>query len=75
MEEKKSKIIQVLEEYLANTSEEQLKKDWAELEQYNQYGPEMTECLKFARQHYMEMMKNEDDKLKEEIIEKDERII
>lgn len=60
MEEEKSTLIQALEEYLANTSEEQLKKDWAELEQYNQYGPDMEECLELGRQHCMEMMKNEE---------------
>ena len=58
--EQRSKIIQRLEEYLANTSEEQLKKDWAELEQYNQYGPEMEDCLELGRQHCMEMMKELD---------------
>lgn len=51
MEKKKSKLIQGLEDYLNNTSEEQLKKDWAELEQYNQYGPEVKDCLELGRQH------------------------
>lgn len=58
--EQRSKLIQRLEEYLANTSEEQLKKDWEELEQYNQYGPEMEDCLELGRQHYKEMMKELD---------------
>ena len=60
MEEEKSTLIQALEEYLANTSEEQLKKDWEELEPYNQYGPEMEDCLELGRQHCMEMMKELD---------------
>lgn len=58
MIDRKSKLIQGLEEYLANTSEEQLKKDWAELEQYNQYGPEMEDCLELGRQHCKQVMKN-----------------
>ena len=58
--EQRSKLIQGLEEYFANTSEEQLKKDWEELEQYNQYGPDMEECLKLGRQHCIEMMKEEE---------------
>lgn len=62
--EQRSKLIQALEEYLANTSPEQLKKDWEELEQYNQYGPDMEECLELGRQHCMEMMKEEDLSLK-----------
>ncbi len=66
--EQRSKLIQALEEYLENTSEEQLKKDWEELEQYNQYGPEMEDCLELGRQHCMEMMKEEDMSLKEDYI-------
>lgn len=58
--EQHSKLIQGLEEYLANTSEEQLKKDWEELEQYNQYGLDMEECLKLGCQHCIEMMKEEE---------------
>lgn len=58
--EQHSKLIQGLEEYLANTSEEQLKKDWEELEQYNQYGPEMEDCLELGKQHCMEIMKEEE---------------
>ena len=68
MSDRKSKLIQRLEEYLANTSEEQLKKDWEELEQYNQYGPEMEDCLELGRQHCIEMMKEEDMSLKEDYI-------
>lgn len=43
--ENKHPILQKLEEYLNNASEEQLKKDWEELKQYNQSGPEMLDCL------------------------------
>lgn len=60
MANEKSKIIQGLEEYFANTSEEQLKKDWEELEQYNQYGPEIEDCLELGRQHCMAVMKELD---------------
>lgn len=63
--EQRSKLIQGLEEYLTNTSEEQLKKDWEELEQYDQYGPDIEECLELGRQHCMEMIKDEDMLLKE----------
>lgn len=67
MEHKKSKLIQGLEDYFNNTSEEQLKKDWAELEQYNQYGPEVQDCLLLRRQYCKEVMKN---KIIEIIIDK-----
>lgn len=60
MANKKSKLIQALDDYFANTSEEQLKKDWEELEQYNQYGPDIEECLELGRQHCIEMMKEEE---------------
>lgn len=55
MADRKSKLIQGLEEYLANTSEEQLKKDWEELEKYNHYGPEIEDCLDMGRQHCLEL--------------------
>ena len=60
MSDKKSKLIQGFEEYFANTSEEQLKKDLVELESYNQYGPDIEECLELGRQHCIEMMKELD---------------
>lgn len=58
--EQRSKLIQCLEEYFANTSEEQLKKDLEELEQYNQCGPDIEECLELSRQHCIETMKEMD---------------
>ena len=57
-------ILQALQDYLDNTSPEQLEKDWKELEQYNQYGPDMKECLELGRLHCIEMMKDEDLSLK-----------
>lgn len=62
--EQYSKLIQGLQDYLNNTSPEQLEKDWQELEQYNQYGPDIEECLELGRQHCIEMMKDEDLSLK-----------
>ena len=64
MEQKKSKLIQALEEYFANASEEQLKKDWEELEKYNQYGPEMEDCLELGRLHCLEVMRNMENDMK-----------
>ena len=52
----KSKIIQGLEDYLNNTPPEQLKKDWEELEKYNQYGPEMEDCLDLGEAHCQQVM-------------------
>ena len=66
MKQKKSKLIQALEEYFANTSEEQLKKDLEELEKYNQYGPELEDCLELGRLHCLEVMKNMENDLKNE---------
>ena len=58
--EQRSKLIQGLQDYLDNTSPEQLEKDWEELEKYNQYGPDMEECLELGRQHCIEMMKEKE---------------
>lgn len=55
--EQHSELIQGLLDYLNNTSPEQLEQDWKELEQFNQYGPDIEECLELGRQHCMEMMK------------------
>lgn len=33
------KILAEMKEYFANTSEEQIEKDWQELAEYNQFGP------------------------------------
>lgn len=59
MEKKKSKIIEGLEKYLRETPEEQLKKDWEELEKYNQFGPDMEECLSRARARILDNMREE----------------
>lgn len=62
--EQYSKLIQGLQDYLNNTPPEQLEKDWKELEKFNQYGPDMEECLELGKQHCIEMMKEEDLSLK-----------
>ena len=63
--EQRSKLIQDLYDYLNNTSPEQLEQDWKELEKFNQYGPDIEECLNLGKQHCIEMMKEEDSSLKE----------
>ncbi len=63
--EQHSKLIQGLQDYLDNTSPEQLEQDWKELEKFNQYGPDIEECLNLGKQHCIEMMKEEDSSLKE----------
>ena len=60
-----SKLIQGLQNYFDNTSPEQLEQDWKELEKFNQYGPDVEECLNLGKQHCIEMMKEEDSSLKE----------
>ena len=62
--EQRSKLIQGLQDYLENTSPEQLEQDWKELEKFNQYGPDIEECLNLGKQHCMEMMMEEDKSLK-----------
>lgn len=54
--EKKSKLIQRLEEYINNATPEQLEKDWAELEKYNQFGPNMEDCLDLGEAHCRQLM-------------------
>ena len=58
--EQHSKLIQGLQDYLDNTSPEQIEQDLKELEKFNQYGLFMEECLELGRQHCMEMMKEMD---------------
>ena len=60
-----SKLIQGLQDYFDNTSPEQLEQDWKELEKFNQYGPDIEECLSLGKQHCIKMMKEEDESLKE----------
>lgn len=48
--EKRSKLIQGLQDYFDNTSPEQLEKDWKDLEKFNQYGPDIEECLELGKQ-------------------------
>lgn len=63
--EQRSKLIQDLYDYFNNTSPEQLEQDWKELEKFNKYGPDIEECLNLGKQHCIEMMKEEDESLKE----------
>lgn len=56
------KILKKLNEYLENASEEQLKKDWEELEQYNQYGPDALEFLNRAEENAKRRLKVKEQK-------------
>ena len=47
-----SDLIIRLQKYLDETSPEQLKKDWEELKQYNEYGPEMLDLLELLESGY-----------------------
>lgn len=58
----KSKIIQGLEDYLNNTTPEQLEKDWAELEKYNQFGPNIEDCLDLGEAHCKQLMETINNK-------------
>ena len=62
--EKRSKLIQGLQDYFDNTSTEQLEKDWKDLDKFNQYGPDIEECLELGKQNCIKMMKEEDLSLK-----------
>ena len=63
--EQRSKLIQDLQDYFDNTSPEQLEQDWKELEKFNQYSPDIEECFNLGKQYCIEMMKEEDESLKE----------
>ena len=39
-------LLQKLEEYFRNTPKEQLDKDWEELKEYNEIGPDVDEYIK-----------------------------
>lgn len=56
--EQEHSIVKKLNDYLANASEEQLKKDWEELEQYNQDGPDVSELLDLAKKKLSESGKD-----------------
>ena len=45
MNDRGKKMLEDLKNYLDNTSPEQLKKDWEELEKFNHVGPEVSEYL------------------------------
>lgn len=44
------KLVDGLLAYLANTSEEQFAKDWAELEKYNEIGPEINSFIEQSKE-------------------------
>ncbi len=52
-------MLKKLQEYLNNTSQEQLERDWAELEKYNQFGPEVEEVLRWQLESLIERQINE----------------
>ena len=54
--DKKKKMLQRLDDYIANTPPEQLEKDWAELEKYNQEGPNIEDCLNLGEAHCKQSM-------------------
>lgn len=43
-------LLQKLEEYFRNTSKEQLDKDWEELKEYNEIGPDMDKYIKSVKE-------------------------
>ncbi len=43
-------ILQKLKEYFENTPKEQLDKDWEELKEYNEIGPDMDEYIKSVKE-------------------------
>lgn len=43
-------LLQKLEEYFRNTPKEQLDKDWEELKEYNEIGPDVNEYLKSVQE-------------------------
>lgn len=58
--EKPKTIVDQLREYLANSSEEQIEKDWKELEKWNEIGPTVDEYLR-----ELPMLEIDADKFKE----------
>lgn len=49
---KESPLVKGLIEYFENTPSEQLEKDFKELEQYNQIGPDVLECLNHSLEKF-----------------------
>ena len=49
-------IINALKEYFENTPKEQLEKELAELEKFNQIGPDVLESLILSELHSKEFM-------------------
>lgn len=43
-------LLQKLEKYFRNTPKEQLDKDWEELKEYNETGPDMNEYIKSVKE-------------------------
>ena len=63
MDDRGKKMLEGLQEYFENTPPEQLKKDWEELEKFNQVGPTMEECLEYGRRNCMHQMHAMNDPL------------
>ena len=53
----KHPILQKLEDYLNNTSKEQLEKDWEELKQYQNIGPTMDEYFENLERRFKKPIK------------------
>ena len=51
----KSFMLQKLEDYLNNTSKEQLEKDWEELKQYQNIGPTMDEYFENLERRFKKL--------------------
>lgn len=63
MDERGKKMLEGLREYFENTSPEQLKRDWEELEPYNHFGPKMDECIEYGRRYCLREMHEMNDPL------------
>lgn len=63
MDERGKKMLEGLREYFENTSPEQLKRDWEELEPYNHFGPTIEECLEYGHRHCLREMHEMNDPL------------
>lgn len=49
------KLLENLKEYFKNTSQEQIDKDFEEIEKYNEIGPSVDEYLSYLRENQKEL--------------------
>ena len=49
------KLLEDLKEYFKNTSQEQIDKDFEEIEKYNEIGPSVDEYLSYLRENQKEL--------------------